>query len=359
VDAQGAAILALATGAGLPLRNPMVAGPACSDRRSTSALVKLSPDGSALEFATYLDNCGVPGIAAAADGSIYAGVSSSQPNHPGSVLRLKIANSPAVSLDQIANAFSGDAKAVVYGGLYSITGSGFSTTYLDLGFNTDLPTKLGGVQVMFDGVPAAILQTSPGRLTVAPRTAPSPQRRSAMIHGFTRVQVFSNGAASNPVWMPLLGSLPGLLTRDYPDLRPAPEIADGNIRNEDGTVNDAAHPAATGSTIAVFVTGIRTDLTIDPAFVAPSLIRLTPAQPVYASWKRYSPMGTPAPENIYSVPGSTAALLQIRVRVPDSLGALGTALENGVRRVPLGLLFSITSSSAIPPVSNMVEVYVK
>jgi uncharacterized protein (TIGR03437 family) len=48
---------------------------------------------------------------------------------------------------------------------------------------------------------------------------------------------------------------PGFLTRLYPALPPAGTV-DGNIRNADGTLNDPQHPAAPGSTVTLFATGL-------------------------------------------------------------------------------------------------------
>jgi hypothetical protein len=126
VDNAGAVVLGLGAGAGFALHNPLLAG--ARQSINSSALAKLSPDGSALEFATYLDDCGAPAIALAADGSIYAGVSSvpCSSTGPAGVLHLTTANPPPISVDWISNAFSGDSNAVVGGGLYTISGTGFS-----------------------------------------------------------------------------------------------------------------------------------------------------------------------------------------------------------------------------------------
>jgi hypothetical protein len=205
----------MATGSGLPLRAPLVAGPAYST--NSSALVRLSPSGSALEFATYLDDYGIPGIAMAADGSLLAGVSPMASGVPAEVLCIPATGAGGVSLDGIANAFSGDPGAVVFGGLYSLTGSGFQAPAIDLGLNAaqDLPTRLGGLEVWFDGVPAAILATGPGKVIVVPPT-PGAAREGRPAHdtvpGFTAIRVVAQDLQSNVVWMPVAASLPGLLT---------------------------------------------------------------------------------------------------------------------------------------------------
>ncbi len=130
VDRSGGAVLSMSAGAGFPLLNPIVAGPACG--ATSSVLARLSPDGS-LDYATYLDNCGAPGIALAPDGSIYAGVSAKRAGDPAGILRLNPAALRGVSLDRIANAFSDDTHSVAAGGLYSLTGSAFNRPSSTLG----------------------------------------------------------------------------------------------------------------------------------------------------------------------------------------------------------------------------------
>jgi uncharacterized protein (TIGR03437 family) len=363
VDGAGAVALALATGNGFPLHNPLVGGPACV--ANSSAIAKISPDGSVLEFATYLDNCGVPGIGLAKDDSLYVGVSPGQSGGPAGVLHLDTASIPAISLDQISNAFSGDTSSVVGGGLYSLTGSGFQAPTIDLGLNPsqDLPLVLGGVQVKFDGVPAAILQTSPGRvLVVPPSNLPAASRRSHDgLHNsansrFTAVQVFSRGIPSNVVWMPISHFQAGLLTVDFPTFN-----TDANARNQDGTLNDADHPAAAGSTITLFATGMgATNVPVVPGSIAQS-DTVTPVTPVYASWRRgFDSLLNPVPEIVSSLPGFVSALFQIRIQVPASTQIFGgTTLTNGVQRVPVALLFSLFTSSRAPLASNVVAVYLK
>src|SRR5580698_2135946 len=100
-----------------------------------------------------------------------------------SVLHLTNPNPATISLDQIWNAFSGDASVVVGGGLYTLATSGFQPSAVNLGINPsqNLPLELNGVQVNFDGVPAAILSTAPGQIIVSapPDLYPSDPRSGA------------------------------------------------------------------------------------------------------------------------------------------------------------------------------------
>ncbi len=360
VDQAGAAILAMATGSGLPLRKPLLAGPACGT--NSGAVARLSPSGSALEFATYLDYCGIPGIALAADGSLLAGVSPLTSDASAEVLGFTTTGNPAVSLDGIANAFSGDTSAVALGGLYALTGSGFQAPAIDLGLNAgrDLPTTLGGLEVRFDGVPAAIVQTGQGRvIVVAPAPCSAQERARTTVPGLTAVQVVAQGLVSNMVWMPVTAALPGLLTPAFLNPQP-PADSDGYVHNDDGTLNDAAHPAAVGSMVTFYVTGMgATNPQVIPGSIAHST-GVVPVTAVYTSWKRYSYPNPPGPEIVYSLPGYLSALFQIPVKVPAVAPSNGTGVGAGdVQRVLVGLQFALSFSSSIPPASNMVGVYVK
>jgi uncharacterized protein (TIGR03437 family) len=353
VDSSGAIVLGLSTGPGLPLRDPVLAGPGCSD--NSSAIAKLSPDGSTLEFATYLDYCGGPPITLGNDGSIYAGAATMQ--GAAEVARLSAPTAPPVTVDGISNAFSGDASAIVGGGLYTITGTGCQPAAMDLGLNPsqNLPTQLGGVQVKVGGELAPILLTASGQVTVV---APAnPPRNLLGRQEFTTVQLLCNGVESNRASMPVATSIPGLLTASYPSPQPGAQ-PDGNVHNQDGTTNSANNPAAAGSTITLYATGLGAT---NPPVAAGSIANsasIVPLAQVWTTWDQGS--FTPAPPApVSSVPGFISALFQIQVQVPASPPG-GSPVGNGVQQVPIGLLLNPPPiEEGVVPVSNVVNVYVK
>jgi len=68
----------------------------------------------------------------------------------------------------------------------------------------------------------------------------------------------------------------------------------------------------------------------------------------------------PPPENVFSVPGFVSSMFQIQVQVPATTQSLqGIGVGNGVTRASIGLQFEIAITDVIPPVSNIVGVYVK
>jgi uncharacterized protein (TIGR03437 family) len=166
--------------------------------------------------------------------------------------------------------------------------------------------------------------------------------------------------------MPVSNQLPGLLANNFPMLQASPDtLPDGNVRNQDGTQNDADHPAAAGSTITVFVTGMGV---AQPSFTPGSIATaktLASVLPIYSSWAdivdtdfytSYPPL------TAYSVPGFVSALLQIPIQVPSSLQSLGgTDVGNGVERVPLSLtVYGPPVLGFVPPPAlTGINVYLK
>jgi len=338
VDPSGAVVLAMTTGAGLALQNPLLAGPTCEEY--SSVIAKISADGSTLQFATYLDSCGSPGVAVAPNGSIVAGVSLSYPGGGATVLNLGAPNASAISINQVANAFSGDQSAVASGGLYTLTGSGFQPAFVDLGINptSNLPTQLEGVKVLFDGVPASILEVAPGRVIVAaPERVIRPARGTAPPK-FTSIRISYNGSLSNPVWMPVATALPGILTIGM--LNPSSTTADGYVQNQDGTLNSATNPAPVGSTIKLFVAGTG------------AATHSVPDIAVYSTWQTFMPDVQTAPLTVTSIPGYISSVFQVAVPVPASI-------ENTGPRVSVGLQFQLGGFDFVPAASNLIGVYIK
>jgi uncharacterized protein (TIGR03437 family) len=341
VDSSGAALLSLATGAGFTLLNPQLAGPTCG--QYSSALAKLSADGSTLQFATYLTGCNPTPIALA--GGVLAGVSSTAPGIAAAVLRIGTSGSSGISLNGIANAFSGDASAVTSGGLYALSVSGFQPAAVNLGITPakNLPFELEGVQVFFDNEPAAIMAVAPGSiLVVTPERIVRPTRGEKPIK-FTSVRIAVNGALSSPVWMPLATTLPGLLTK---------------VLNQDGSVNSIGNPAAVGSTITAFVTGMgSTNHTVVPGSAAQST-SIIPNQTVYPSWQVFSLRGPNPAATVETIPGTVSAIFQIPLVIPSTATNNAQSVGNGIFLVPLGLQLQL-AFEFIPPVSNEIGVYVR
>jgi uncharacterized protein (TIGR03437 family) len=163
--------------------------------------------------------------------------------------------------------------------------------------------------------------------------------------------------------MPLATSAPGLMTATFPNLAPPDSsgFVDGFARNQDGSVNSATNPAAIGSSLTFYVTGMgATNPNVAPGSIA-SGSTLAPVLPIFSSWDRFngSPFNSPG-DAVSSVSGYVSALFQLRLATPTSLQNVGDfPLPSGVHRVAVNLLFNPFAPPSAPPASNMVGVYLK
>ena len=312
VGASGEVTLGLWTFGGFPLRNPVLA---YSSGRA--AISRLSRDGSELLFSTYVPtyaNPAAPGvfdgaraIALGVDDSLYAGVTSYSAQSPehAAVLQLPVSSSLTLSINSIFHTLSG-YQSVMPGSLVTISGQGVSPSWMDLGLNfpDPLPIRLGGVQVLFDDIPAEMFQVASGHLICVPPPAIKDKHT-------VNVQVVNESERSTPFVVRVDDPSPELLTRSFPS--PPPSKADGEIRNADGTSNSEANPAARASTIKLFATGLS----------GPGPVQLYWAPQPYVP----TPLPPPGPRgpgpvygNAETMPGFIRALYAITFRIPDAFG---------------------------------------
>jgi uncharacterized protein (TIGR03437 family) len=275
-----------------PLVNA-VAGPFGSFASVSALVAKLSSDGTTLALSSYVNgDFGPlvngyfgPLVAIAADGSVLT----APPSTHASVVRLPVTPPPpGPVITSIGNAFSGGSPGVSPGSLVAINGRHLGPDPpIDLGLNSssDLPAELGGTRVLFNDIEAPIMITSDGRVVcIVPDGLPD----TAV------VQVEFGGQQSNAFEVAVVRSAPALLTRDFPDVDPYDPLPIANVRNQDGSLNDPDHPAAAGSTVLLFLTGIHA------------------GDPVFLFSNQYSAQVPPP----VPVPGFVPPLYQIAVTVP-------------------------------------------
>lgn len=300
-DERGAVTLGLWSHGDYPLRDPVLAS-----RYEAAPVMRIEPDGRTVSFSSYVpfhtsDGIVVP-VAAALDGTPLAAVNSQGMDAPrhGALLGLPVPAGRALSIESIADAVDGTPGALRPGSLIAIGGRGLAPDWVDVGLNNPdpLPLSLGGVQVLLNGEPAEMFQAAPEHLLFL---VPDRLEKSRPV----TVQVVGVSESSTPCVVPVESRSPSLLTRDFPWL-PGPN-ADGLIRNEDGSVNDTANPAAPGSVVTLYATG----------FEGPG------STPVLWAPRRVAP-GTLAQTaltgEVVAMPGFLRALFAVRFRVPDALG---------------------------------------
>jgi adhesin/invasin len=210
---------------------------------------------------------------------------------------------PSIFFGGVANGSSGNAgtysttitNAVAPGSFVSIYGEDLAVQTAQASSAT-LPTTLGGVTVLVNGVAAPLFFVSPGQINF--------QLPFGIATPIATVVVRSQGGSSSIAWIRVALAAPGITV--FGQNRAA-------VRNEDTSVNLPINGAAVGSVISIYGTGIGP---VSPAVgsgLPASLTELTRATlNVTATIGRAS-----APVQFAGLtPGSTA-LAQVNVTVPN------------------------------------------
>ncbi len=146
---------------------------------------------------------------------------------------------------------------VVPGSIVSIFGSGFSTGTLHAG-SVPLPTTLGGVQVLMNGIAAPLFVVAPGQIN-----AQVPWELLQEVTDRLEVQIVSNGVHS-AIEVTSHAGQPGIFTTLQNGTGP------GVITHADGSLVSNSSPAAKGETVIVYCTALG-DVTNRPATGSPAL----------------------------------------------------------------------------------------
>jgi len=154
---------------------------------------------------------------------------------------------PAFTAAGMKNAAGYQAGKVAPGEIFALFGSGLgpaSAAGFSLNAQNQMPTTLGGTQVLFDGVAAPLIYSVSGEVIgVVPYG----------VAGQTSVVVTYKGVPSSPVTIPVSSSVPGLFTVASGGTGPASIL---NWLSKTGmSVNSVGDPALRGGTIVVYGTG--------------------------------------------------------------------------------------------------------
>ncbi len=218
----------------------------------------------------------------------------------------------ALTLTQIANAFSLLGGAVAPGEILALTVPSFNPAQaLNIGINVVAPltANLGGVQVFFDGVAAYVMSVVPGQIVcIAPLGIAGQQS--------TAIRVSVNGALSNVLNAPVSATALGLLSADNSGTGLA------NARNADGTLNTAENPAQAGSNITVYFTGAGVTSPAEMDGVVPTTSNIAPAATITGFG---SGLGS-----VHALAGFVPGIFSYTVSLPANLGKqqLGITLNS-------------------------------
>ena len=176
----------------------------------------------------------------------------------------------------------------------------------------NLPTTLSGVQVTFDGVPAALSYVSQYTLTVQAPFTLQPGGQTAMT-------VTYQNSSSDPVKLDVLSVVPGVYTQSANGKGLVTAV------NQDGSTNSLTNPAPKGSSVTVYAVGLGT---LNPALAAGQVPPNSPLSytttTVSASIDGYS-----APVPFAGAAPGFVGLYQVNLQIPLNAGSGSRALTLG------------------------------
>ena len=210
------------------------------------------------------------------------------------------------------NAFSGATGAIAPGELLELTGTTIGPRPAVSSTTADVATTLGGTTVTINGTPAPILYTHADQTNViVPWGVTGTTANIVVTTGTTTAQTLQ---------VPLAATAPGCFF---------------NLAfNQDGTLNTLANPAAAGSVVVIYATGLGvTDPPEQDGVKNSSLVLAGAVAPVTAT------IGGKAATVVYagSTPGGISGLMQVELLVP-------VGFTNGTVVLTVG---GVTASAAI------------
>jgi uncharacterized protein (TIGR03437 family) len=217
-------------------------------------------------------------------------------------------SAPLPTISALANAASGAQGAVSPGEIVTIYGTNLGpATAASAAIDSTtgkLATTIGGVQVLFNGIPAPVIYASNTQVnTIVPYEMASISSPSVWIK-------YAN-QTSNAYQLTSATTAPGLFTQNSSGSGP------GDILNQNYTVNGPNNPAAKGSYVSVYMTG---EGQTSPAGVTGSITTLSATGPLTpAPLLPVSVLinGQPANWNFAGeAPGFVAGLMQLNVQIP-------------------------------------------
>jgi uncharacterized protein (TIGR03437 family) len=240
---------------------------------------------------------------------------------------------PQISSAGVTNAATFLPGAIAPGEIITIFGSSLgpeALSGLQLTPDRQFITKsVSGTRVLFDGVPGPIIYTTAGQVSAIVPYAVSARAT-------TDLQVEYNGRISNRITLEVVPSTPGIFTFD------SSGHGLGAVLNQDNQVNSATTPAGKGSVVVVYATG--GGQTVPMAEDG----RITTGATTQAQQVSVSIAGIRA-EVLYagSAPGLVSGVLQLNVRVPESVasGLQPIEIDVGTASSQAGVVIAIAGAT--------------
>lgn len=265
---------------------------------TTPANVAVTVDGTGLSAGTYTGTVTVAG----ANGA---------PGTSTTTVTLKV-TTPLPTISQVSNAASYSTASLAPGEIVTLFGKDLGPATPALLKDTPggkVPTTLGGVQVLVNGIPAPIIYASSTQISAVIPYELAPFTSATVLVRYL-------GQSSNGVLMNVSTTAPGVFTQD------ASGTGLGAILNQNSTTNSASNPAARGETVVIYMTG---EGQTSPAGVTGKVTTVNPAPPL-----------TPAPVALVGVliggqpaqiafqgeaPDMVSGVMQLNVVVPTTIAA--------------------------------------
>jgi len=263
LDAAGNAYLTGLAGQSSPVVNSLATcgwNSSASPEESAEFLTAIAPDGTVLQT-TYIPGSqfafGPPLVAMGANSSVFVVASASAALAPtqagpfpvgslGTDFLLHLspdANVQTYPLACIANGASFGVEAIAPGEIVTLIGSGLGPqqgVQTQATMQSPYPTQAAGVAVTFDGTPAPLLWVQNAQINAVAPWSLTPGEN-------TQICVSNQNVKLDCLTWPVVETSPAVFT------------VDGTYAaavNQDGTINSAANPAAPGSIVAVWATGL-------------------------------------------------------------------------------------------------------
>jgi uncharacterized protein (TIGR03437 family) len=169
-------------------------------------------------------------------------------------------STPTISANAIYNPLTMQTGPIAPGEILAVAGVNIGPATAVTAPAGNLPTTLGGVQLMINGTLPAPIGFASANLVVAvlPYSAGG---SGAVIGGTVTLQIIYNGVSSNTVTTGVALSSPGL----FPLNLSATGKAYVKAVNPDGTLNGPTNPVAAGSTVTLYAAGLGP---VTPTFTA-------------------------------------------------------------------------------------------
>jgi uncharacterized protein (TIGR03437 family) len=264
-------------------------------------VTKLDSAGKKVPYSTYLDGFTALGaIALDVSGNAYA---VSSPGQNFAITKIDFSSEPSpLTLACVANSANYVSGVVAPGEIVSLFGTGIGPEVLAKPDITahNIGTIAGETRVLFDEIEAPILAAVSDQINVV---VPYEVAGRANV----QVRVEHKGSSTNALSARVVDAEHGIFTLSG---RGSGQAA---VLNEDGTVNSDANPAARGSIVSIFSTGV--GQTNPPSITGQITEGILPKPVVPLEVYIGSATGS---EVLYAgaAPGAVSGLMQINARVP-------------------------------------------